>query len=152
MDRRIGSIFKGIGIGFVGWFAFAGLALHLMWFISASYSAIGEQSMSDTNLVDIMGQLGSDPDEHRSDSGLVIARLSIATNLSWKDGWTGEWRKQTDWHQVSVFGKNAKWCIKELKKGSRVRVLGRLQTDVVEDKYNQKQHYTKIIAEVIDRE
>ena len=67
-------------------------------------------------------------------------------------GGLGEWRKQTDWHQVSVFGKNAKWCIKELKKGSRVRVLGRLQTDIVEDKHGQKRNYTKIVAEVIDRE
>ena len=152
MDSRIGSIFKKIGIGVVGWFAFTGLAIQLMWIISASYSAIEENIVSDTNLVDIMGQLGSDPDEHFTDNGLAIARMSVATNRSWKDGWTGEWRKQTDWHQVSVFGKNAKWCIKELKKGSRVRVLGRLQTGFVEDKYGQKQHYSKIIAEVIDIE
>ena len=49
MDSRIGSIFKKIGIGFVGWFAFTGLALQLMWIVSASYSAIGENIMSDTN-------------------------------------------------------------------------------------------------------
>ena len=152
MDSRIESIFKKIGIGFVGWFAFIGLAVHLLWIISVSYSAIREDIMSDTNLVEIVGRLGSDPDEHRSDSGLVVAEMSIAINHSWKDKRTGKWRKQADWHQVSAFGKCAEWCISELKKGSLVRVFGRLQTDFVEDKYGQKQYYTKIIAEVIDRE
>ena len=152
MNQRIGSFFQVIGMGFVGWLAFIGIVVHLAWFASASYSTIGEGIMSDINLVEIMGNLGSDPNTHYSDNGLAIARMSVATNRSWKDRKTGEWRKQTDWHQVSAFGNRAEWCIKELKKGSRVRVMGRLQTDVVEDKYGQKRYYTKIIAQEIGLE
>ena len=152
MDRRIGSIFKAIGIGLVGWLTFVGIVMHLGWVASASYYMEEEDIMSDINLVEIMGRLGSDPDEHHSDNGLVIAGMSIATNRSWKDKRTGKWRKRTDWHQVSAFGKRAEWCIAELKKGSLVRVMGRLQTDVVEDKYGQKRYYTKIVAHKIGLE
>jgi single-strand DNA-binding protein len=114
---------------------------------------MGERDiMSDINIVEIAGRLGSDPNEHRTDSGFAIAGMSVATNRNWKDRNTGEWQERTDWHQVSVFGKRAEWCISELKKGSRVRVVGRLQTDVVEDKYGQKKYYTKIVAQDINLE
>jgi len=107
--------------------------------------------MADINLVEIVGRLGSDPNEYNGNNGLVIAGMSVATNRSWKDR-SGEWQERTDWHRISAFGKRAEWCISELKKGSRVRVMGRLQTDVVEDKYGQKKYYTKIVAQKIDLE
>ena len=152
MNQRIGSFFQVIGMGFVGWLAFIGIVVHIAWFASASYSTIGEDIISDINMVEIMGRLGSDPNKHQSDNGLAIAGMSVATNRSWKDNRTGKWQKRTDWHQVSAFGKRAEWCFAELKKGSLVRVMGRLQTDVVEDKYGQKRYYTKIVAQKIDLE
>ena len=152
MEHKLMKFFQLLGVIFIGWLALIGLLIHFIWFISVSHSTIEENINSDLNLVEIMGNLGSDPNEYYSDNGLAIAGMSIATNRSWKDKSTGEWRKQTDWHQVSVFGKRAEWCVKELTKGSRVRIIGRLQTDVVEDKYGQKRYYTKIIAKEISLE
>jgi len=156
MNQRIGSFFQIIGMAVVGWLALVGFAGHLMFINldSASRSMImGEESiMPDINSVEIVGRLGSEPNKHQSDNGLAIARMSIATNRSWKDKQTGKWQKRVDWHQVSAFGKRAEWCFTELKKGSLVRVMGRLQTDVVEDKYGQKRYYTKIIARKIGLE
>jgi len=151
MTQRIGSFFQIVGMSVVGWFAFIGLVIHLAWFASASYYMGEEDIMSDINTVEIMGRLGSDPNEHHTGNGFIIAGMSVATNRSWKDR-SGEWQERTEWHQVSAFGKRAEWCIAELKKGSRVRVMGRLQTDVVEDKYGQKRYYTKIIAQEIGLE
>jgi len=152
MNQRVGSIFQVIGMAVVGWLALAGFVIHLAWFASAAHYTGEEDIMSDINMVEIVGRLGSDPNEHRTGNGFAIAGMSVATNRSWKDRNTGEWQERTDWHQVSAFGKRAKWCIAELKKGSRVRVTGRLQTDVVEDKYGQKRYYTKIVAHKIGLE
>jgi single-strand DNA-binding protein len=104
--------------------------------------------MTDTNSVRLIGNLGSDPDEYDG-GGLPIASLSVATNFGWKNK-EGSWQNETEWHRVSAFGNLAKWCLRELKKGSRVSVEGRLKTDVVEDKYGQKKYYTKIIARKIE--
>ena len=151
MDR-IRNFFQLVGMAVVGWLALTGIFVHFCWIASASYHMGERDIMSDINIVEIAGRLGSDPNEHRTDSGFAIAGMSVATNRNWKDRNTGEWQERTDWHQVSVFGKRAEWCISELKKGSRVRVVGRLQTDVVEDKYGQKKYYTKIVAQDINLE
>jgi len=150
----LGAFVKNFGIAIIVWLAFTGAIFNLAWFSSILMADEYERGdpMSDINLVEITGRLGSDPNEHHTDNGLVIAGMSIATNRRWKDKRTGEWQKRTDWHQVSAFGESAEWCIQELKKGSTVRVLGRLQTDIVEDKYGQRRYYTKVIAQKIGLE
>lgn len=156
INYYLGVFCKIVGIMVVVWLCFVGLAAQLIFINldSASRSMImGEEDiMSDINMVEIVGRLGSDPNEHRTDSGFAIAGMSVATNRNWKDRNTGEWQKRVDWHQVSAFGKRAEWCISELKKGSRVRVMGRLQTDVVEDNYGKRKYYTKIVAHEIGLE
>ncbi|WP_419660495.1 Ssb: single-stranded DNA-binding protein, helix-destabilizing [Desulfosarcina variabilis str. Montpellier] len=104
--------------------------------------------MADTNDVRIIGNVGNDPSEYEG-NGFKVASMSVATKHSWK-GRDGEWNERTDWHRVSAFGKLAEWCIGTLRKGNRVRVEGRLQTDVVEDKYGKKNYYTKIVARKVE--
>ena len=154
MIKRIKPYLGRMGKAAFVWCAFIGIWIHIILICAALVPIITGKAgiMPDVNTVQLAGNLEDDPTEHRSDSGLAIAGMSVATNHSWKDKKTGEWQKRTEWHRVSAFGKRAEWCLKELKKGRRVWVEGRLQTDVVEDKYGQKRYYTKIIAQEIGLE
>lgn len=105
--------------------------------------------MKDINFVKLVGNLGDAPTENYTDAGRAIAGMYVATNRSWKDK-SGEWQKRTEWTRVSAFGSVAEWAIKNLDKGSRVLVEGRLQTDVVEDKYGEKKYYVQVIARKLE--
>ena len=147
-----GLILRCVYLAIIGLLAIYGVITLLMWFgpMSASHTTIGEDIMSDLNSVKLVGNLGGEPADYSSE-GRAIVGLSLATKHRWKDG-GGRWQNKTEWHRVSAFGKCAQWCIETLHKGARVYVEGRLQTDVVEDKYGQKKYYTKIVAQKIDLE
>ena len=47
------------------------------------------------NRVELIGNLGRDPEIRSTQQGKKIAPLSIATSESWKDQQSGEWRERT---------------------------------------------------------
>ena len=94
------------------------------------------------NKVQIIGNLGADPEiRYTREGGAPVASLSIATTDRWKDKVTGDMQKKTEWHRVSVFGRTAEIAEEFLKKGSKVYVEGKLQTNEKDGKY-----YTGIVA------
>ena len=54
------------------------------------------------NRVQLIGNLGRDPDVRTTQSGGRIVTLSIATTESWKDDRSGERRERTEWHRVVI--------------------------------------------------
>ena len=99
------------------------------------------------NRVMIIGNLGRDVELKYSQSGVAVGRLAVATSDSWTDA-QGQKQEKTEWHNVTVFQKLAENCEKYLKKGSKVYVEGKLQTDSYE-KEGQTHYSTKIIANVV---
>ena len=86
------------------------------------------------NNVELIGNLGRDPEIRHTASGKKIATLNIATSESWKDTQSGEWRERTEWHRVVVFSEGlATIAEKHLEKGMKVRVEGKLRTRKWED-------------------
>ena len=55
------------------------------------------------NRVQLIGNLGRDPEVRSTQSGGRIVTLSIATSESWKDERSGERRERTEWHRVVIF-------------------------------------------------
>jgi single-strand DNA-binding protein len=55
------------------------------------------------NKVELIGNLGRDPEMRTTQAGKTIATLSIATSESWKDQRSGEWVERTEWHRVVIF-------------------------------------------------
>lgn len=96
------------------------------------------------NRVILVGRLGTDPDSKALDSGTFVCNMSLATSKSWTDK-DGAKQEKTEWHRISVWGKQAENCAKYLKKGSQVYVEGEIQTDVYE-KDGEKKYATKIKA------
>jgi single-strand DNA-binding protein len=101
---------------------------------------IGGLTMAGVNKAIILGHLGQDPEVTYSQSGMAIARLSLATSEKVK----GEDR--TEWHRVVCFDRLAEVCGEYLAKGRQVYIEGRIQTRSWEDKEGVKRYTTEIVA------
>lgn len=98
------------------------------------------------NKVIIIGRLGADPEFRTLQQGTNVCRFRVATNESYRDRTTGEWKEETEWHNVVVFGNLAETANKLLRKGNRVCVEGRNKT-----RQYEKNGVTVYITEVIAR-
>ena len=101
------------------------------------------------NQVTIIGNLGADPEVRFTQGGTAVANLRVATNERWTDA-QGQKQEQTEWHRVSVFGKQAEACGEFLTKGRQVAVSGRLQTREYDDKEGVKRWSTEIVAHHVE--
>lgn len=102
--------------------------------------------MSSLNKVQIIGNLGRDPEVRYTGTGKPVCTLNIATSEQWKDRETGDKKEAVEWHRVVVFGPQAESSNEHLKKGSPVYVEGKLQTRSWEDKDGNKRYTTEILA------
>lgn len=79
--------------------------------------------------IEIIGNLGRDPEMRYMPDGTGVTNMTVATNKQWKDKATGEDRKVTTWFRVSVWGRQAEAVAEYMKQGSQVFVAGELVTD-----------------------
>lgn len=100
--------------------------------------------MSSLNKAMIIGNLGKDPELKYMPNGKAVVSFSIATSQKWKDN-DGNPQEKTEWHNVTAFDKLAEIIGEYVKKGSKVYIEGRLQTDKWE-KDGVTHYTTKIIA------
>jgi len=98
------------------------------------------------NKVILIGHLGQDPEVRALTSGSSIANLRIATTESWKDKSSGEFKEQTEWHTVVLFGRTAEVAAEYLKKGSQVYIEGRLRTRKWQDKTGNDRYSTEVVG------
>lgn len=102
--------------------------------------------MASVNKVIILGRMGNDPDIRTTQSGNVIANISVATAEKWKDKQTGNMQERTEWHRVVFFSKLAEIAQQYLRKGSQVYIEGSLRTNKWQDKNGIDRYTTEIIA------
>lgn len=81
------------------------------------------------NQVELIGNVGADPEIRYLPSGEAVANIRLATTEKWKDKASGEPREATEWHRLSVFGKLAENVVAEyVKKGSHILAVGKIVT------------------------
>jgi len=97
------------------------------------------------NKVILLGHLGKDAETRFTSGGASVTTFSIATNRRWKDQQTGEWKDQTDWHNIVLWRQENLGQF--LTKGKQVYVEGRLQTSSYDDKDGNKRYKTEVIAD-----
>jgi single-strand DNA-binding protein len=96
------------------------------------------------NLIQILGNLGSDPVERFTPSGVRVVSFNIAVNT--KKGGTDI----TQWYRVTIFGNRFDNMLKYLKKGSFVIVIGELEKpEIYRDKSGEQRINLNIIADII---
>ena len=103
--------------------------------------------MAGVNKAIILGHLGRDPELKYMQSGQPVCKLNIATSRKYTNK-NNEPVEETEWHRVSVWGKQAEHCNNYLTKGRQVYVEGRLRTSSY-DKDGQKHYTTEIVADTV---
>jgi single-strand DNA-binding protein len=99
------------------------------------------------NHVQLAGRLTRDPDSRYTQSGVAIADMGIAVSRFFKDA-QGESKEETDFIDVTAFGRTAEIVQKHLRKGSPIYVEGRLKLDQWDDKQTgAKRSKLKVVAE-----
>jgi single-strand DNA-binding protein len=99
--------------------------------------------------IQIVGNLGRDPEMRYTPNGRPVTEFSVAVNQSTKNQQTGEWVEATDWFRVSVWGDRAERAAENLRKGNRVLVDGRFRTREYETMDGQKRVSLEITADTV---
>src|ERR1051325_9646633 len=97
------------------------------------------------NKVILVGNLGKDAETKFTPGGIAVTKFSIATSRRWKDQQSGEWKEETDWHNIVLW--RSENLSNYLQKGKQVYVEGRLQSRSYEDKEGQKKYITEVVAD-----
>ncbi|HPE56362.1 MAG TPA: single-stranded DNA-binding protein [Bacteroidales bacterium] len=100
------------------------------------------------NKVQLIGNLGNDPEIKTFDGGKTKARFSMATSEVYKND-KGEKVTETQWHNIVAWNGTAKIVEKLLKKGNEVVVEGKLTSRSWDDKDGVKHYITEVVANEI---
>jgi len=95
------------------------------------------------NKVQLIANLGNNPEVKSLDGGKKVARFNVATSESYRNT-KGEKITETQWHTLVAWGKVAEIAEKFLQKGSEVAIEGKL----INRSYNDKEGNKKYITEV----
>ncbi len=95
------------------------------------------------NKVLLIGRLGADPEIKQMVNGKSVARLSLATNQTWKDKNSGEKKEKTEWHRIVVFNEGLVNVVQQyLKKGAQIYVEGQISTRKWKDEQSGQDKYS----------
>ncbi len=101
------------------------------------------------NRVQLIGNLGADPEVRSTSNGGRVANLSIATSRQWK-GASGDKQEKTEWHKIVLWnnkGANlADIAERYCKKGDKIYVEGGIEYRSWQDKEGQTRYTTEINA------
>ena len=90
--------------------------------------------LPEQNLVLLVGRLTRDPNVAFTQKGQAVCRCDIAVNRRYMDKTTNEWKDDTVFVPVVIWGAAAERCKDRVKKGTPVSVEGRLTLSEYTDK------------------
>ena len=102
--------------------------------------------MRGINRVQLIGNLGKDPDVQTIEGGIHVAKFALATTETFKDR-NGKTISQTERHTVVLWRALAEIAGKCLHKGSLVYIEGKLRTRSWESKEGEKKFATEIVGD-----
>ena len=91
------------------------------------------------NKVQLIGNLGNDPEIITLDSGKKLAKFSLATNEHYKDA-DGQKQTKTDWHNLVAWNKTAEIIENYVTKGKEIAIEGKLTSRSYETKKGDKRY------------
>ncbi len=98
------------------------------------------------NNIILIGFLGSDPEYRETATGKKVAKVSIATDGSYKNK-QGEYIEDTQWHRLVAWERSADYMRNYLHKGSHIGVLGKLNYVQYKSEDGKQHNYTEIIVQ-----
>ena len=97
------------------------------------------------NKVQLIGNVGNDPEIKTFDGGKKVVNFTLATNESYKND-KGEKVEQTEWHRISAWGNTAEIIEKFVTKGKEIAIEGKLTHRSYDDKNGEKRYITEVVA------
>lgn len=102
--------------------------------------------MRSVNKCFFLGNVGKDPEIRSTGSGTLVANFSVALSERVKQG--GDWTDKTEWVSLVAFGKTAEIVRDYVRKGSKIHVIGRVQTSSWDDRQTgEKKYKTNFVVE-----
>ncbi len=102
------------------------------------------------NKVILVGNLGRDPEVRTLENGTKVARVSIATNETYRDRNTNEFVTNTEWHDLVLWRFLAE-KIERYTKGTMVYVEGKLIHRKWTDKEGIDRYSTEVVVNQLRR-
>lgn len=100
--------------------------------------------MAGVNKVFLLGNLTRDPELRYTANGFGVASFGLAINRKFKQN--DEWKEETCFVDITVWGKQAENCAEYLHKGSSAFVEGRLNFRAWETEQGQKRNKLEVVA------
>jgi len=97
------------------------------------------------NSVRLVGNLGMDPEVKTFDNDRKLAKIAIATNEIYKND-KGEKVTDTQWHNLILWGTQAKIAEQILRKGDEIAIEGKLASRSYVDKDGNKRYVTEVVV------
>ena len=97
------------------------------------------------NRVQLIGNLGNEPEIITLESGKKLAKFAIATNETYRNA-KGEKVTDTQWHNIIAWNKTAEIIEKYVQKGNEVVVEGKLTSRSYETKEGEKRYITEVVC------
>ena len=101
--------------------------------------------MSINNKVQLVGNVGQDPEIMTFDSGVKKAKFSIAINSRYKDS-SGEFKEDTEWFSIVAWKGTAGIIENHVTKGDRICIEGVLKQDRFTDKDGNNRSAVHVLA------
>lgn len=96
----------------------------------------------------LIGNVGRDPEVRHLESGMATASFTMATSERFKDK-SGEWKEQTEWHNIVCWRNTAELVEKYVRKGTQLYVEGKIKTRKYTTKDGIEKYVTEIVADSI---
>jgi single-strand DNA-binding protein len=97
------------------------------------------------NKVQLIGNLGNNPEIINLESGKKLAKFSLATNESYTNA-SGQKTDKVEWHNLVAWGKTCDIIEKYLTKGKEVAIEGKLTSRSYETKEGEKRYITEVVV------
>lgn len=101
------------------------------------------------NKVMLIGRLGRDPEVRYMPNGDAVCNFSVATSETWNDRNSGQRQERTEWHNITMYRRQAEIAGQYLKKGSQVYLEGRIQSRKYTDKQGAERTAYDIVCDVM---
>lgn len=98
----------------------------------------------DLNIVQIIGNITQDLEVRQTSSGNSVCGFRVATNRRYQS--QGEWKEETEFHNVVVWGAQAESLASRARKGTRLYIQGHLATRTWDDDSGVKHYKTEIVS------
>ena len=96
------------------------------------------------NKIIVIGNVGRDPEMRYTPNGQAVTSFSVASNRRYRGG-DGEQREETEWFNVSAFGRLSEICNQYLTRGQQVYIEGRLRGRSYSDRDGQPRYSLEVM-------